>query len=446
MTDTIAAIATAQGPGGIGIVRVSGPGAVSIAQRLFRPAAPPDWQRLRGYSMLYGTLDDIDEAICLVFRAPHSYTGEDVVEFQCHGGFLVLRRALEAVLNAGALPAGPGEFTRRAYFNGRIDLAKAEAIMQLVAAQSEQALRAAHAAMGGALSQGIEKTRSALVALAAHLGAWLDYPEEDIEALRDGDLEQVLREAAQSLQDLLGRARSDQAVISGVSAALLGRPNVGKSSLMNRLVGYDRSIVTEFPGTTRDTVSETVQLGNLTLRLTDTAGLRATQSPIERAGVDRAVEAMGQADLLLAVFDVSQSPVPEDQALLAQCDPARTLLLRNKIDLGIAWPPPPGYTSVDVSALTGQGLDALAPAAERLLGAADFSPGEAILANRRQADCAAAALAAIEEALAAHAQGFPLDAVAVCLEDAIQSLFALTGERASDAVVDEVFAGFCVGK
>ena len=446
MTDTIAAIATAQGPGGIGIVRVSGPGAIPIAQKLLRTKTPPDWEQLRGYNMLYGSLADIDEAICLVFRSPRSYTGEDVVEFQCHGGLLVLRRALQAALDAGALPAGPGEFTCRAYLNGRMDLAKAEAVMQLVTAQSGQAMRAAHAAMGGALSNCIENTRNALISLAAHLGAWLDYPEEDIVPLSGDEIQQVLTRAAQSLQSLLRRARSDQAVIAGVPAALLGRPNVGKSSLMNRLVGYSRSIVTDIPGTTRDTVSETVQLGNLTLRLTDTAGIRDAQSPIEQAGVDRAVEAMGQADLLLAVFDASQPLAPEDRALLGECDPARTLLIRNKIDLGIAWPTPPGYPCADVSALTGQGLDALAPAIETLLGVSGFSPGEAILANRRQSDCAAAALAAIEEALAVLSQGFPLDAVAVCLEDAIQALFSLTGERASDAVVDEVFASFCVGK
>lgn len=446
MTDTIAASATPQGPGGIGIVRVSGPAALPIAERLFRAANPPDWSRLRGYNMLYGELAGIDESICLVFRSPRSYTGEDVVEFQCHGGLLVLRSALQAVLDAGARPAEPGEFTRRAYLNGRMDLTKAEAVMQLVTAQSDQALRAARAAMGGALGGCIAQTRGALVALAAHLSAWIDYPEEDIEALRGDEIERVLRDAASSLQSLLRRARADQTVIAGVPAALLGRPNVGKSSLMNRLVGYSRSIVTDIPGTTRDTVSETVRLGNLTLHLTDTAGLRDTQSPIERAGVDRALEAMQQADLLLAVFDVSRPLGPEDRALLRQCEPARTLLIRNKMDLGIAWPAPPEYRCADVSALTGQGLDGLAPAAEALLGATEFSPGEAILANRRQSDCAAAAHAAIEEALAALAQGFPLDAIAVCVEDAIQALFALTGERAADAVVDEVFASFCVGK
>ena len=462
MNQTIAAIATSQSPGGIGIVRVSGPAAIIIAKSLFRPKKPLDWSALQRYHMAYGMLHEfqsspnegenttknpikwnsIDECILLIFPSPHSYTGEHVVEFQCHGGPAILRRALNAVFAAGARPAEPGEFTRRAYLNGRIDLAKAEAVMQLVSATSEQAARAAAAAMGGALSRRIETIRARLTTLAAHIAAWVDYPEDDIPALAPDQLTTTLQAAATDLQTLLRNAPRDQLMLSGVNTVLLGKPNVGKSSLMNLLAGYERSIVTKIPGTTRDTVTETVNLGTLQLRLTDTAGIHETADAIEAAGVERSRVALAQAELLLVVTDASVPLAEEDHAILAACDPTRTILIRNKCDVDVVWKSPEQFPAVDMSALTGHGLEELASAIESILDAASFSPHEAILANRRQTDCAAAALAAIEEALVA----FSLDAISVCLEDAIQALYALTGERAADSIIDEVFASFCVGK
>jgi len=469
---TIAAIASS---GTIGVVRVSGPAAIIIAKKLFRPKKRLDWSALQRCHMAYGILQEpvpatnkrqnsvgdqwsnadfrdlirprvIDECICLIFPSPRSYTGEDVVEFQCHGGPAVMRRALEAVFAAGARPAEPGEFTRRAYLNGRIDLAKAEAVMQLVAANSEQAARAANAALGGALSQRIESIRNQLIAIMAHIAAWVDYPEDDIPALGDDELSTAINVAASNLKALLEKSHLAQVMLCGVNTVLVGKPNVGKSSLMNMLTGYDRSIVTELPGTTRDTVTETIQLGSLTLRLTDTAGLRDTQERIEAAGVQRSRAALAQADLLLAVCDASAPLTGEDHALLSLCDPNRTILIRNKCDLGSNWTQHEQFACVDMSALKSTGLDSLAAAVELLLNASDFSPHEAILANRRQSDCAAQALAALEETLAAQRSGYSLDAISICIEDAIQALYSLTGERATDAVVDEVFANFCVGK
>jgi len=469
---TIAAIATPNGPGGIGIVRISGEKAIPIAESLFRRKNSPVSSRLRDIKMAYGMIVDqeppavelagcaavaasysigsIDEAICLVFRSPHSYTGEDVVELQCHGGQIVLRRVLDAVLRVGARLAGPGEFTRRAYLNGRIDLAKAEAVMQLVSAGSGQAARAAAAAMGGALSQRVAEIRQSLISQAAQIAAWADYPEEEFDDPQTERITGVLSVAAEELDALIQRSASDQAVISGVSTAIVGPPNAGKSSLMNRLAGYDRSIVTEIPGTTRDAITETVQLGNLTLRLTDTAGLRQSEDIIERMGVERSQAAMAGADLILAVFDITQ---PIDCRLLAQCDPARTIVVLNKADLlaspiadldsAAAQPTAPPQV---VSALTGQGMGGLSQAIESLFGAADFSPNEAILSNHRQAESARLALAAIEDAGRTLSEGYPPDAVAICIEDAIQALYSLTGERASEAIVDEVFSSFCVGK
>ena len=463
MPDTIVAIATANAPGGIGIVRVSGPAAFSIAKAIFRPKKALDWSHFNGYHMSYGWVgasgeagnqpfEEIDEAICLLFRGPGSYTGEDVAELQCHGGPLLLQQVLQAALGAGARMAEPGEFTRRAWLNGRIRLNQAEAVMRLITAQSEQALRAAHAGLGGTLAGQIDRIRDGLIALAAHIGAWMDYPEEDISPLRDCEAENVLKEAEAALSELIERSKGARAVLDGVSAALVGRPNVGKSSLLNCLAGYDRAIVTELPGTTRDTVTETVCLGNLTLRLTDTAGLRDTEHPVEKAGVERSLAAMRGADLLLVVVDAAVGLTAEDEELLAGCDTERTIVIYNKIDLtppGL-WPPPSeeggfGYV-VHTSAVTGEGLEDLARAAEEICQTAGFAPGEAMLATQRQAQCAGDARDAVREALAALEKRFAPDAVSVCLEDAVQALFALTGERAGDAVVDEVFRAFCVGK
>jgi tRNA modification GTPase len=287
----------------------------------------------------------------------------------------------------------------------------------------------------------------------------MDYPEEDISPLRDGEAEDVLKGAGTALTELIERSKGAQAVLEGVSAALVGRPNVGKSSLLNRLAGYERAIVTPLPGTTRDTVTETVQLGNLTLRLTDTAGLRDTGPPVERAGVERSLAAMRGADLVLVVVDAAEGLSEEDRDLLKQCDAERMIVVFNKCDLLSSPRPsvlrttaPAAYSkegnlpAVHTSALTGEGLDDLARAAQAICRTAGFEPGEAMLATQRQAQCAHEARGAVREALAALARGFTPDAVSVCLEDAVQALFSLTGERAGDAVVDEVFRGFCVGK
>ena len=453
MPDTIAAVATASAPGGIGIVRVSGPGAFAIAKELFRPRHRLDWENIKGWHMAYGEIHGIDECVCLLFPGPGSYTGEDVVEFQCHGGPLLLHQVLRAATDAGASMAGPGEFTRRAWLNGRIDLTRAESVMRLVTAQSEQALRAAHAGLSGALEARVAGVRQSLTALAAHIGAWADYPEEDIAPLRSCEAQEVLAAAEQALASLIERSKGAQAVLDGVSAALVGRPNVGKSSLLNRLAGYERAIVTDLPGTTRDTVTESVHLGNLTLRLTDTAGMRDTEHPVEKAGVERSLAAMRGADLVLAVLDAAEGVTEEDKALLGECDLERTIVVFNKVDL-VGSPrrgaPPPSQAKgafryvVHTSAITGEGMDDLARAAEEICESAGFVPGEAMLATRRQAQCALDARAAVREARAALALSY--DAVSVCLEDAVQALFSLTGERAGDAVADEIFRNFCVGK
>ncbi|MDR1927229.1 MAG: tRNA uridine-5-carboxymethylaminomethyl(34) synthesis GTPase MnmE [Oscillospiraceae bacterium] len=458
MSDTIAAIATPNAPGGIGIVRVSGGEAVAVARRVFSPKRPLDWEHLPGYHMCSGWVcapgaapaQRIDEAICLFYRSPKSYTGEDVLELSCHGGQMVLRLVLEAVLAAGARLAQPGEFTKRAYLNGKIDLTEAEAVMQLVQAQSAAAARAAAAALGGALSTKIEAIRTGLTALAANLAASVDYPEEETQTLSPQETGAALSEAQTQLEALLSQCGASAAMHEGVDTVLLGKPNVGKSTLMNRLAGFERTIVTEHAGTTRDTVTERVLLGKALLRLTDTAGIRETQHPVERLGVERSRAAAESAALLLLLLDASQALTQEDHALLDSCDPARTVVLLNKTDIGscqdtaalrtrFAWVLP-------ISAARGEGMQALTQAVETLLETDALSPEEAMLSTARQKECAGLAAAALREAVRVFHEGFAADILQLLLEEAIQPLYQLTGERATEAVVEELFTQFCVGK
>jgi tRNA modification GTPase len=319
---TIAAIATPQAPGGIGIVRISGPQAREIAGKVFLSRRGKSLDEIDGYCALYGKVfdeeGDIDEAIALNFRAPASFTGEDVVELSCHGGLIILRRLLRAVIRAGAVLAGPGEFTRRAFLNGKIGLTQAESIMQLVSAQGEQAAKAALAGHEGALERRIKKIREKLLSAAAHLSAWADYPEDDVPMVTEEELRSSLGDVKSELESMLRQFDAGRVLREGVDAVIAGRPNTGKSTLMNLLAGCERSIVTNVAGTTRDIVEDTVLLGGIPLHLADTAGLRETTDPVESIGVGRARERVRSARLVLAVFDASQELSDEDCALIRE--------------------------------------------------------------------------------------------------------------------------------
>lgn len=452
---TIAAIATGQAPGGIGVVRISGPQARAVGDRVFRSVGGRALAGMRGYTAAFGGVfspdgEKLDDAVALVFAAPKSYTGEDVVELSCHGGLVVTRRVLRAVLDAGAAPAGPGEFTRRAFLNGKMDLAQAEAVMGLISASGEQAARAALAASGGALSKRVGALREELAQLAAHLAAWADFPDEDVPAVDSGGLDQSLAQTEAGLARLLAGFEAGRALREGVETVIAGRPNVGKSTLMNLLAGRPRSIVTDLPGTTRDVVEETVTLAGVPLRLADTAGLRATDDPVESLGVAAARRRLETAQLVLAVFDASQPLTPEDEGWLALLDPARTVAVVNKTDL------PPALDTgalaarfpriAALSAAQGQGLEGLERQVADLLGTAAFQPEAGELFTQRQRADASAALEAVRQARQALADGMTLDAVTVWVEEALGALSALTGQRVSDEIVDRVFEEFCVGK
>ena len=450
----IAAIATPLAPAGLGIVRLSGDGCIELADRLFRPAGEGKvLTALPGYSALYGHVydadGDIDDGVALVFRAPHSYTGEDVVELSCHGGVYLLQRVLRAALDAGAQPAGPGEFTKRAFLNGKMDLTGADAVMDLIGAQGDLAARTALAAREGAVFRVLSEVNASLLAAAAQMAAYVDYPDEDIPELHPDALQTTLDGAAATLSRLLATFDAGRVLREGVDTAIVGTPNVGKSTLMNRLLGYERSIVTREAGTTRDVVEETVRLGNVTLRLSDTAGIRQADSEAETIGVKRAWDRLQNASLILAVFDGSAALTADDRAIAEKAAGGNAIAVLNKADC------PPEDMSflhtrfsrvVVLSAKTGAGLDDLIREIEDATGVASLQGGEAVLSTERQRACARRALEAVEQALDALQSGLTPDVIAVSVESAIGAIAELTGERASEAVVGEVFARFCVGK
>lgn len=452
---TIAAVSTAQAPGAIGIVRISGPDARHVAGKVFRSAHGKTLEQIRGYTALYGRVHDsdgdIDEAIALNFRAPASFTGENVVELSCHGGIYVTRRLLKAVLEAGAVPAGPGEFTRRAFLNGKMGLTEAESVMQIIGAQGGQAAKAALAGHDGALEKKIREVRDCLTGAAAHLSAWADYPDDDIPQVTPEELKTSLQKAKSGLEKLLRQFEAGRALREGVETVIAGRPNAGKSTLMNLLAGCERSIVTQYAGTTRDVVEDTVLLGGIPLHLADTAGIREkTDDPVESIGVNRAYKRIRTAQLVLAVFDGSEELDDSDRVLTEKLDGVPCIAVVNKSDLpqniDLKYIKSKFVHTVILSAETGSGLEELQTAVENILGTSELDPAQGMLFTERQRDACRKALDCVEEAREALNSGLTFDAVTVSLEGAISALLELTGERATETVVDSVFHHFCVGK
>ena len=457
---TIAAIATGTG-GGIGILRISGPEALKVAAAIFRPRREGKSPlTMAGYTGALGRVisqgEELDEAVLFVYRAPHSYTGEDSAELCCHGGAFVLEEALAAAVAAGARPAAAGEFTKRAYLNGKMTLTQAESVADLIAGESRQAVRAALRARDGALFRAVMAVADRLMDAAAHISAWIDYPEEDVEAVLAGELSGVLEDARRELERLSSTYRTSRLMGKGIPAAIVGGANVGKSTLMNLLAGCQRSIVTDIPGTTRDVVRETVRVGDVVLDLSDTAGIRDTDDPVERIGVERSRSRLESAELILAVLDGSRPLAAGDRQLLEEIaarsagQGVMAIALINKTDLpqALRREEVEQYLPqvLEISARSAQGLEELEKTVARLTGAAGIDPSAGMVANQRQMDCISRALSALGEGAQALEEGQTLDAVSVCLEEAIGVLLELTGQRASDQVIDRVFEQFCVGK
>lgn len=448
--DTIAAIATASGAGGIAIVRLSGGEAERILKQMFIPAVKREY--FQSHRMMYGRAVDaggeaLDEVMAVLMRAPATYTRQDVAEIHCHGGGAAAGAVLGRALELGARMAEPGEFTRRAFMNGRIDLARAEAVMQLIGANSQAAARASMRQLEGGVSGFVRGVREKLTDLLALLEASTDFPEEVEEEAAAEQVVEGLKAAAGEL-----RARSDprsaRLVREGASIVLAGQPNVGKSSLMNALLNQDRAIVTDVPGTTRDVLTERISIGGVMAELSDTAGLRATEDAVERIGVDRAQRAAEEADVVLIVLDAARALDEGDLALLRGAD-ERCVVCLNKLDA-----PPSvdagavrGLTSapvLEISALTGRGLPALMAELERRVRVGGELDGR--LTARRHIELALSAAKSLDRAVEAVELGLPLDTAAIDIREALSALMEITGENATEAVIDRVFESFCVGK
>ena len=452
---TIAAISTAAAPGGIGIVRISGQQSREIADRVLKAKSGKKAADMKGYTAAFGEAftrdgEKIDDVIALVFAAPKSYTGEDTVELSCHGGLYVTQCLLQAVLAAGAVLAERGEFTKRAFLNGKMDLAQAEAVMQLINANGEQSAKAALAGGGGVLSQKIGALKDQLTDMAAHLSVWADFPDDDVPQINEEELLRDLKKTAEDLKVLLKSFDQGKIMREGISVVIAGRTNAGKSTLMNRLAGCERSIVTHYEGTTRDVVEESVMVGGIPLKIADTAGIRETDDPVEQIGVNLSREKMKTAQLILAVFDLSRPLDESERNWMDSLDSDRVIAVLNKTDL----PPQADVQAITerfphvvyLSAAKGEGLEALEQMLAKVLHTEHFDPMSGVLYTERQRADTEKALHSVEEAIAAHESGLTLDAVTICVEDALTALCELTGENVSEQVIGEVFANFCVGK
>ena len=451
--EPIAAISTGNALSAIGILRISGEGCFDLCDRVFRPRNGRPFSRQNPREMVLGSLLDregrtIDACLAVRFPGPRSYTGEDCAEFHCHGSPVVLDEGLRALFAAGARQADRGEFTRRAFLSGNLDLTQAEAVIDLIEAETVQAARSAAGQLGGALREPIEAVRGSLLDITSQFCAVVDYPDEDIEDLGREEILRTLEQAERTLSELLAAAHRGQLLRQGVPTVILGRPNAGKSSLLNALLGYDRAIVTAVAGTTRDTVEEKAVVGGVLLRLIDTAGIRDAEDEVERMGVERSRQAAARAELALLVLDGSQPLAGEDrQALAAARLAPRRLVLRNKIDLPQVLDSGSleGERTLPLSARTGQGLDGLEAAVAELFPAGKTPPGR-MLANARQAEAVSRALQFLRGAREALESGLTPDVVLTDAEGALNALGELTGRTLREDLTARIFERFCVGK
>jgi len=440
--DTIAAIATAPGTGGIGIVRLSGTRALAIAEELSQSELKPGKIQFRSFTDAAGVA--IDHGLCLFFKSPHSFSGEDCVEIQAHGGPIVLDMLLERVCELGARLARAGEFSERAFLNGKVDLTQAEAIADLIESGSRAASRAAMRSLEGRFSRQVNELVDGIVELRTYIEAALDFAEEEIDFLASSDVGQRLDAALNGLQTLLLHAEQGRTLQEGLGVALAGLPNAGKSSLLNYLAGYEAAIVTEIEGTTRDVLREHISLRGIPIRINDTAGLRESDNPVEREGIRRAWESIGQADVVIYLVDASKGITDADQRIIAELGNTRLQLVYSKCDL-LAADHPSDPQSLYLSTLTGSGMDLLI---DRITGqVADFNQdNHAFMARRRHVDALQRALHSLQQAARSFATSRSGELVAEDLRAAQQSLNEITGEFTSDDLLGKIFSSFCIGK
>lgn len=456
---TIAAIATPLGEGGIAVIRLSGEGAIEIADKVFSPKSGKGLSQRESHTLTYGRVirqgdgSAIDECLAAVMKAPRSYTKEDVVEFSCHGSVASARDVLKELLLAGARLAGPGEFTKRAFLNGRMDLAQAEAVIDIITSKTEGALQAAVNQLQGRLSKNIDKLRDSLIRLYAGIQAEADFPEEGISGITTEQLIEQLSEIIEELEKLIASAGVGKQLREGVKTVITGKPNVGKSSILNALLEEERAIVTEIPGTTRDIIEEYFNIGGVTLRLLDTAGIRATKDIAEQMGVKRARELLNEAELVLFVLDRQSGIEAQDLEIAELIKDKNVIIVVNKsdinkqIDLSAVKELMPDKPVIEVSALLSSGIEGL----KQLIGDM-YREGnlhlrqDAILTNVRHMAAAQQAMAALTDALTAANAHLPMDLLFIDIQLAIEALGEITGLSVSEELVDRIFSEFCVGK
>ncbi|MEE3453731.1 tRNA uridine-5-carboxymethylaminomethyl(34) synthesis GTPase MnmE [Dialister sp.] len=454
---TIAAIATSPGEGGIGIIRISGEEASVVADRIFHTKKLKTFKDAEPYRMYFGHVEKegkrIDEGLAVYMKAPHSYTGEDVVEIQIHGSTEALRETLELALESGAVLASRGEFTKRAFLNGRLDLTQAEAVMDIIEARGSAALTQAESHLQGALSRFVKDCRAKLSDLITKLEVTIDYPEEDLEDLTNEEIREGISTIEESLYNLLQRSEEGRIIKEGLRTAIVGRPNAGKSSLLNALLQEDRAIVTDIPGTTRDTIEESIKIGGVPLVLMDTAGLRETDNKVEKIGIERAWKSMEQADFILAVIDGSRPLSLEDRQILEELKGRKAMVILNKYDL------PPQIEEEDIqkiagnipvvsiSARYGSGVEELEESLRKLTEHQDRDAGrELFLTNLRHVNQVKKALEAVRRASESLESGMPADCITVDLTEAWNDMGEITGDTVDNELINRIFERFCVGK
>ncbi len=458
--DTIAAIATPRGEGGIGIVRVSGSFAIPIACQLFHPSRAVLLDKLPSHTLTHGHIIDtsasdevVDEVLLGIMRAPKTYTTEDIVEFNCHGGIVPLTSVLALVVKAGARLAEPGEFTKRAFLNGRLDLAQAEAVAELISSKTELSHKIAINALAGKLSESVNHLSDSLATLLAEIEASIDFPDEDLDFMKIETQLHTARAVQADLVSLLETASEGRLIKEGVNVAILGKPNVGKSSLFNALVTTARAIVTDIPGTTRDTIEVPINIGGIPINLVDTAGIRQTEDIVEKQGVQRSRDVLNTAEFLLLMFDASVPLNESDIELLQIANSHRAILILNKIDLSIVIQQQdlsdhcPKTRVVQTAITEGKGIDVLKTAIrEELLGGTFVMAESPIITNARHQDALRRAQEALDDVIASLENGMPPDLVSVDLRISLDALGEIVGKTTTEDILDRIFSQFCVGK
>lgn len=455
--DTIAAIATAPGEGGVGIIRISGPKSLEISNKIFKPFHRSSIDDYSVRTLIYGNIYDgehiIDEVLLAYMKAPNSYTVEDVIEINCHGGFISVKKILELVLKCGARIAEPGEFTKRAFLNGRIDLSQAEAVIDIINAKTEQSHQIAQSQLDGNLSKKIKDLRNQITSVLAQVEVAIDYPEEDIEFITYNELIEKTKIIQDEIVKMYKTADTGKILREGLKTAILGKPNVGKSSLLNSILGENRAIVTDIPGTTRDVIEEFVNIKGIPLRIIDTAGIRETEDIVEKIGVERSLNHMKSSDLILVVIDSSKNIDIEDIDILENVDKSKTLVILNKIDLesNLDIDTIKKYIEekniINISALKNEGLELLHDRIEEMVFEGDISNNEDVMiTNSRHKDAIYKAMKSVEDAVSALNDKMPYDFIEVDLKDAWDTLGYINGDTVSEDLLDTIFHNFCIGK